>query len=101
MIDVEFERISDSFTALMQVLLCNLLLISVFVENSVVKFVDFLYLFGYASLQLLVRHAVSRPHCERVRHQPVIYNTLSYSHELICCIRTDIQPNRVNQTTCT
>lgn len=99
MVDVELERISDFFTALMQVLLCDFLLITIFVENGVVEFVDFLHLLRYASLQLFVRHTVCSSHRERVRHQPVVYNTLSDSHELVCGIRTDIQPNRVDQTT--
>jgi len=98
---VEFERIHDSFTSLMQVLSCYFALTSILIEGAIVHFVDLIYFLLYVFIELFVRHAVSCPHCERIRSKPHINYTLSCRDKLVSCIWADLEPNRVNQTTST
>lgn len=66
-IDVIFEWICDSFTPLMEILIFDRFLISIFVQNAIVQFIDFSGLFFDIVLDLSPRNAVRSSHRERVR----------------------------------
>lgn len=74
----------------MQVFTDDLLLISVFVEDAVVKIVDIVYLIHDVLLKLLIWDAVCCSDCEGVCHQPVVYDSLGDCHEFICGVGADI-----------
>lgn len=84
----------------MQVLTDDLLLISVLVQDAVVKAVYFVDLAHYVGLELLIRYAICCTHCEGICHQPVVYDSLGNCYEFVGCVGADIQPDGVNETSC-
>ena len=73
----------------MQIFLHYYFLISVFVENAIILFIDVLNLLSHIALNLLIRNAIGSSHSERVSNEPVIDDTLSGSNKLVCGVRTD------------
>ena len=99
-VDVVLEGIEDLLAPLMQVLADDLLLVPVLVEDAVVELVYLVYLVYDVRLELFIRHAISRPHCEGIRHQPVIHDSLGDRHELVGGVGADVQPDGVHESSC-
>ena len=100
-VEIVLERVKDPLASLMQIVLLNLLLISVFVQSDVVLFVDIDNLLLDISLDLLARDAIRSPHCEGIGDEPVVDYPLGCCYEVIGGIRAYLQPNWVDQATCT
>jgi hypothetical protein len=83
----------------MQVFLLHFLLISVFVHQLIVKLIYLFCLLFDVVLDLFSRNTICSPHRERVCYQPVVYDALGCCHELVSGVRTDLEPDRMNQTT--
>lgn len=85
----------------MQILIFYWFLISIFVQNTIVQFIYLFCLFFNVVLDLSSRYAVCSSHSERIRNQPVVYDSLGSCHKLVSCVRTYLQPNRMNKTSST
>jgi hypothetical protein len=67
-VDVILKGVDDPLAPLMQIFRCNLLLVSVLVQDVVVEAVDLLHLFGDVALEVLIRDAVGCSYGEGVGH---------------------------------
>jgi hypothetical protein len=67
-VDVEFKRIDNFFTTLMQIFICDFILISVLIQNSVVEGVNITDLLCNICLKLFIRNTICSSDSERVSH---------------------------------
>ena len=74
----------------MQILSCDFILISIFVEDTVIERVNILHLLLDVAFDIFIWDTVCSSHSERVRREPVIDDSLRDSNKFVSCIRANL-----------